>query len=276
MNLDRWMSSIIFSFGVFCRASVEAAPQEKKSAVGVPLQLNVGMMEYHPFLIPDDDGPKGLIIEYTQDMLASLELPLTFQTVPINRSVEQLRNQQLDIMLVLYKTPDREKSVLYAQEPLLHLGQGFCTAVPMELKPLHAGSRLAYVRGTVIPKALQGMTQFPVAGDRAQERMLQMLHKGRVDAVHSPMPGVLVLAAQHANIQVALHCYEIKNTRLPVYLGFSKGLPTALKRKLEIMQQKRIAKEDFDTFVKRRFMSQGFTYPPVTFIESSQLPQAPD
>jgi ABC-type amino acid transport substrate-binding protein len=236
--------------------------------------LNVGMMDFHPFFIPDGDEPSGLVIDYTKEMLASLQRPLVFHKVPVNRATEQLRNQHLDIMLVLYKTAEREKSVLYAEQPLLHLGQGFCTQVPIAEKPLSASSRLAYMRGTVIPDALRGMALVPVTGERAQERMLQMLNKERVDAVHSPMPGILVLASRHAKIEMALHCYEIRNTRMPVHIGFSSGLAPELRKKLESMQQKRIAQEDFDSFVKHRLASQGLIYPPVVFIDDAQLPPA--
>jgi ABC-type amino acid transport substrate-binding protein len=263
MMHGRWKNTLLV---VFCFLS--------RVADSAPQPLNVGMMEYHPFLIHDGDEPKGLIIDYTREMLASLQRPIVFHKVPVNRAAEQLRNHHLDIMLVLYKTEAREKSVLYADEPLLHLGQGFCTHQPLEKKPLTSSSRLAYVRGTVIPASLHGMSEFPVTGDRTQERMLQMLNKGRVDAVHSPMPGVLILAAQNAKLNIALYCYEIKDTRLPVYIAFSSSLEPALRKKLESMQKKRLAEEDFDSFVKRRLTSQGLVYPPVTLIEASQLPPA--
>lgn len=234
--------------------------------------LRVGMIEYDPLVIYHDKEPEGLVFEYARGILQNAGLPLSYHSVSVNRSIEQLKNHNLDMTLSLYKTREREKFIQFSKKPLLHLSNGFCTRVPIQQKPLTMASRLAYVRGIALPTALTGLVKFPVSGENTRQRMLQMMLKDRVDAVQSLMPELMILAAHTAKMELTQHCYEIKNSRKPIYFAFSKSLAGPIRRKLDEGLQKKLQEEDFDSFVKRRFVEAGIGQPKVQIIDPAQLP----
>jgi len=238
-------------------------------------RLDVGLIEFVPLVSYDNMQPDGLIFEYAHDILLSANLPLNYHLVSIARSLEQLRSNHLDLVLTLFKAPEREVYTRYSSQPLLWLNSGFCTITDIRKKSLSLSTRLVHVRGTVLPPALQTLVLVPVSGDNAQLRMLQMLLKGRVDAIYSPKPEVIMLAAYQAKIAAPLTCYELKNSRMPVYLGFSKGLTATLVQKIEVALQKKIQTEDFDAFLRRRMIEAGTTPPAVELIAPSELPRRP-
>ncbi len=234
--------------------------------------LNVGLIEFIPLVTFTNQEPGGLIFEYTQDVLQAANLPLRYHLVSINRSLEQLRGHHLDLVLTLFKTADREPFVRFSDQPVFTFASGFCTNVELQSKPLTVKSRLVHVRGTVIPPALRHLELLPVTGDKAQIRMLQMLIKGRVQAIYSPHPEILIMAAHQSQIKTSLVCYEIKNSRMPIYLGFSKSLPLPIVRKMEEALQKKRLTETFDAFLRRRLSETGITPPTIQIIDASELP----
>jgi hypothetical protein len=85
------------------------------------------------------------------------------------------------------------------------------------------------------------------------------------------MPGLMVLAAHRAKMNINLNCYELKHSRQPVYLGFSKSVRKDIRIKMEEALQKKLQAEDFEGFMKRRFQESGIKYPVVEVIDPSQL-----
>lgn len=234
--------------------------------------LNVGLIEFMPLVTFTNQVPGGLIFEYAQDILKAADLPLKYHLVSINRSLEQLRGHDLDLVLTLFKTPERESYVKFSAQPMLSFGSGFCTNAAFQKKPLNLNNRLVHVRGTVIPPPLQKLELVPVTGENAQIRMLQMLTKGRVQAVYSPHPEILIMAAHQAHIKATLSCYEIRNHRMPLYLGYSRDLPLSLVQKMENALQKKLQAESFDGFLKRRMIESGLNPPVIHLIDASDLP----
>lgn len=234
--------------------------------------LNVGLIEFIPLVTFTNHEPGGFIFDYAQDILRAADLPLKYHLLSINRSLEQLRGHHLDLVLTLFKTADREVYVRFSAQPMLLFGSGFCTNAAYQKKPLSPTSRLVHVRGTVIPPVLQKLELIPVTGEKAQIRMLQMLTKGRVQAAYSPHPEILIMAAHQAQIKATLSCYEIRNHRMPIYLGYSRTLPLPLVQKMENALQKKLQTESFENFLKRRMIERGIDPPIIHAIDVSDLP----
>lgn len=237
--------------------------------------LDVGLIEFVPLVTFTNQEPGGPIFEYAQDILRAADLPLKFHLLSINRSLEQLRSHHIDLVLTLFKTKEREAYVRFSAQPLLTFNSGFCTNGDYQKKPLDLTSRLAHVRGTVIPPALQKLELIPVTGENAQIRMLQMLIKGRVQAIYSPQPEIFIMAAHQAQIKISLTCYEISKSRMPIYFGYSRDLPQHLLEKLENAFQKKLSAEDFDAFLKRRLVEAGIKPPLIHDIDVSYLLPTP-
>jgi hypothetical protein len=234
--------------------------------------LNIGIIEFIPLMTFANNEPGGLIFEYAQDIIRAAELTPRYHLVSINRSLEQLRGDHLDLVLTLFKTPERESFIRFSSLPILSFGSGFCTNAAFQKKPLNLSSRLVHVRGTVIPPELRKLELVPVTGEKAQIRMLQMLIKGRVQAVYSPQPEILIMAAHQAMIKAELSCYELKDHRMPVYLGYSRKLPLALVQKLESALQQKLQIESFEGFLRKRMIERGISPPIIHMIDASDLP----
>jgi ABC-type amino acid transport substrate-binding protein len=253
------------SLGLDARSATNPGPGEARKA------LHAALIDYYPLMSFRNNQPEGLIFEYVDDILRSAGMPLQYSGVSINRAVELLRTRQVDVVVSLYKTAERSKFVRYSQKPLLALPDGVCTLSPLRQKALSSQSRLGYVQGTVVPQELQFMVQSPVSGENSQLRMLQMMEKGRLDAIHSPMPAVMILAAHLAGLNLKQYCYELKDYRRHVYLAFSKSTSREIVRKIDEALLKKIQTENFDSFMKRRFAETGIKHPEIERIDVAQL-----
>jgi hypothetical protein len=81
----------------------------------------------------------------------------------------------------------------------------------------------------------------------------------------------MILAAHHAGLNLKQYCYELKGQRRPVYLAFSKLVSKDVVRKIDEALQKKVQAEDFDTFMKRRFIESGIQNPGIEVIDVAQL-----
>ncbi|MDQ3232751.1 MAG: transporter substrate-binding domain-containing protein [Pseudobdellovibrionaceae bacterium] len=237
--------------------------------------LRVGWFGYDPLVIYKEAEPGGPLFDYAKRILEHAGMTPQYHEVSIKRSLEELRNKRLDMVLTLFKTPERESFVHFSERPLLSVGSGFCARFDIRKKPLKVSSRLAHVSGTVIPVALKGMVQLPVSGNDAQIRMLQLMQTGRVDLIYNPKPEILIVAARLAHISIKLHCYELKNSKMPIYFGFSRDLPIEITQRIEESLKKALQKESFDQYLKKRWAKAGIAYPSVSLIGPSHLPARP-
>jgi polar amino acid transport system substrate-binding protein len=237
--------------------------------------IEVGLIEFSPLVTQGSEiSPEGPLFDYAHQILLSAGVSPQYREVSINRSLEQLRNQRLDIVLTLFKSKEREAFVRFSKEPLLWVTNGFCTKEDVRKKPLTAASRLAHVRGTLIPTVLSSLEPIPVNTEKAQVRMLQMLMRNRVDAIYSPKPQVIMLAAQIAQITTPLYCYELKADPVAIYFGFSKKMDDGLVQRIENALHKALHQEDFDNYLKKRLSGSIFRVDELQTIDPSALPPA--
>jgi hypothetical protein len=115
------------------------------------------------------------------------------------------------------------------------------------------------------------MIQTPVSGEKAQERMLQMLMKGRVDLIQAPMPEVMIFAAHRVGYPIQLFCYELKGTRIPVFVAFAKSVSRTIVSKFDAALQRKIAVEDFERYRQRRFEELGIRTQELEVLDPSEF-----
>jgi ABC-type amino acid transport substrate-binding protein len=234
--------------------------------------LNVGVIEYLPLVSFESNKPEGPLFQYAQGFLKGLDQPLNFEEVSINRALVQLKSQQLDVVLTLFKDAQRESQIAFSKYPLLSVSAGFCMLKNRHESPLRSSSVIAHVQGTLIPKEIRGLTLLAVSGGKVQLRMLQMLQKGRVAAIYSPKPEVLILANAQARMGLNLICYEIRNTRQAIYLGYAKGLSQALTERIDEALHQKLLEESFDSFLRRHLQETGLAQPHIEIIPPEVLP----
>lgn len=252
--IARFSLLLLILLGSFAR--VKAAQLEKQ----LP-SIRVGLIEFSPLVSFDQDKPSGPLFDYAMEIFQNAGFKFSFQQVSINRSLEELKANNLDLVLTLFKSPEREAYVQFSQKPLLISAMGVCSLDDLDSKILDKTTRVAHIRGTIIAKSLQGLQLFPVNGEKSQLRMLQMLIKKRVDLIYSPKPEVILLTALDAGISQTLHCYNLKDVRLPIHIGFSKQLLPEHRARLDQSLKAMIEKEDFDVYLQKRLMKMGVSSP---------------
>lgn len=233
--------------------------------------LEVGVIEFMPIASYENAGAEGPLVDYANGVFADAGFTPHYQEVSINRSLEQLKNHRLDLVLSLFRTPERAAYINYSSEPVLHTGTGFCTLIPIEKKPITRRTRLAHVRGTILPLPLQKLSLFPVIGEKAQIRMLQMMQKNRVDAAFSPKPEIISYTARQTGVKDQLYCYELKNTQTPIYFGYSRGLSADLVQRLNSSLEKRLKLESFDNYFRRVIEKAGFATPEIRIFDPDEI-----
>lgn len=253
--------------GIVCLLSMSPASAKEQQR-----PLHVGVIEYFPLVSFESNKPKGPLIQYVQGFLKNLDQPLNFEDVSINRALVQLKSKQLDVVLTLFKDSQRETQIAFSKYPLLSVSAGFCMLKNRHESPLRSSSVMAHVQGTPIPKEIRGLQLLAVSGGKVQLRMLQMLQKGRVAAIYSPKPEILILANVQARMGLNLICYEIRNTRQAIYLGYAKGLPQAITGRIDEALHQKLLEEDFDSFLRRHLQETGLAHPNIEIIPPELMP----
>jgi hypothetical protein len=233
--------------------------------------LKIGLIEFNSLATIEGQEPEGLIVEYVRDILQAANLPLQYHSVSIGRSLEQLHTNRLDLVLMLIRTPERASYTRYSRFPLLFLKAGICTKTEIQKQALTPASRVAHVRGALVPPALRGLKRLPVSGKNSQLRMIQMLAKNRVDAIFSLKPEGILLAAHQAGIDTPLHCYELKNIQMAMHLGFAWNLPAEIVQKLDDALLKKLQIESFDSFLQRRMTESGIAVQALETIDPTEF-----
>lgn len=86
-------------------------------AAGVRLRL--ATLEYPPYIINTTQGASGLTVEIVRSVFARMHQPVAIEFFPISRGQSMLRDGSVDGFFSIKKTPEREKSYLFPQQPLM-------------------------------------------------------------------------------------------------------------------------------------------------------------
>ncbi len=86
-------------------------------AENLPWQL--ATLEYPPYIINTDQGPQGLTVEVVRTAFARMGQPVKIDTYPIARGQQMLLKGAADGFFSIKKTPEREKTMLFAKKTLM-------------------------------------------------------------------------------------------------------------------------------------------------------------
>ncbi|QJB56425.1 transporter substrate-binding domain-containing protein [Pseudodesulfovibrio sp. zrk46] len=103
--------AIVLCLASLCCVHVVLAPsawaQDSK-----PVRL-VGF-DYPPFYQDEDGVLDGIAVELGKQLFARLEMQMSLSVFPLKRSLEMLENGEADATLILIKTPERSKYLLFS------------------------------------------------------------------------------------------------------------------------------------------------------------------
>ena len=108
------MDNLIFKRNVRLRIDLT---QEERAWISKHPRIRVhNEMDWPPFNYNERSTPKGLSIDYMNLVAESVGLKVDYISGPTwNRFLEMIRNKDLDVILNIVKTPEREEYILYTQ-----------------------------------------------------------------------------------------------------------------------------------------------------------------
>lgn len=81
--------------------------------------IQIATLEYPPFIYSENDQVKGPISEKVRDVFQELGINVIIKIYPIARGLFMVTKGDADAYFSLKKTPEREKQLLFTNEPLI-------------------------------------------------------------------------------------------------------------------------------------------------------------
>jgi polar amino acid transport system substrate-binding protein len=96
-------SILLFSFQIFAQQQT----------------IRIATLEYPPFIYSDGNQVKGSIVEKVMDIFSRLGVAVIINIYPIARGLLMVNNGDIDAYFSLKRTPERERDLLFTNEPLI-------------------------------------------------------------------------------------------------------------------------------------------------------------
>lgn len=82
-------------------------------------KIVIATLEYPPFIYSDNNQAKGPIVDKVRYIFNQLGVDVTIKIYPIARGLLMVKNGEVDAYFSLKKTPEREKDLLFTNEPII-------------------------------------------------------------------------------------------------------------------------------------------------------------
>ena len=194
------------------------------TSLGQVQPLRVGVIDFHPFVKVSERSARGPLVDYGGRLIQSAGYKPIWVPVSISRSLNLLENGQLDAVLTLFKTEERQKQADFSEKPIFRTRSGVCSVAGQIQFPPRKKLRIAHVMGTPLPESFDQHISQGVRSHQAQVRMLHLLAKGRVDIIYSPQPSLFHALNDPKASKIKLECLEFKDLERSIYMAFSKTL----------------------------------------------------
>ena len=196
------------------------------SVKGETLKVGLGELDYPPFYYVEDNVLTGAAIEIAEATADRAGYQLSYQRVPWKRLQSMLRIGSLDMVILYFKTAEREKDVIYTDKP--HIYENSSVVMPKGLKVefdgnIHSlvGHELIYVRGYSHGTEFDSSQTLSKHTVNNENELLKRITRGR------PFLGVgnkpaLLMYAQKLGLQDKIEFLEPPFDRGKNYMAFSK------------------------------------------------------
>jgi len=191
------------------------------------LKVGIGLINYPPYYFEQDGVMHGAVFDISQHIADKLGHTLVFEKLPWPRIQLYLRQGSIDMLMLYFKTPEREKSVIYTDTPHIydtsylfikkgadiHYNGNFNSMLDY-----HFGHVRGYSHGIEYDNASQITKQ--LAGEEKQ--LIRMLLNDRID-VAVGNKAVIGLHAREEGGFDKLFFLTPPIDKAPAYFAFSKA-----------------------------------------------------
>lgn len=221
------------------------------------LKVGVGSINYPPYYFEENGRLTGAAIEISQHIAARLSHTLVFEQYPWPRVQSYLRNGNIDLVILYFKTPARQEFAIYTDTPHIYDSsylvkkKGAAISFDGDLASLGDyvfGSVRGYAYGDDYDNAHQLRKQ--KVGDERQ--LIRILLHGRVDlAVGSK--AVISAHAKTAGVLDDLVFLRPAIEIAPAYFAFSKANADSTKLAQEFTAEIRkfVSTQEYQQILKK-------------------------
>lgn len=225
--------------------------------------LRVGYFDLPPHTpIAGQADSQGAAIAYFDRIAARMQLDeVSYQGYPLPRLLMMLERGQLDMALILAKTPEREGYLAYPAQP-------FVVVQPVLLVPqLHPLQRVDSVEQLLSLRlgAWQDGYRSPMLRDpRLQlqtltssnvvRQSLEMIAGGRLEAFYHPDDLAVRYQLQQLQMQARIRLLPLPEQEMPLYSAFSRPAASVYLQRYERAQAEVAAQQGYGAFFAERLL----------------------
>lgn len=230
-------SLIVFAFCLAlwlspCNAAADQTTTQIQSSSRTSLRVGYFQFPPHVYSLPDKEVT-GAAIELLRDHIApAMGIEIQFVgPFPLPRLLNDFAQRNLDAILVLSRTAERESVFTYPPTPFWQMQPGLVLQAASALASLEPpdqlnGMRIAYVRGAWLPdffKKTNAHFEFNT-GEAATDLNMHKLANGRVDAVLGPDKCALNCSILHNGMNGQVKIIDLPGETSPIYTVFAKNM----------------------------------------------------
>ncbi|WP_409523981.1 substrate-binding periplasmic protein [Nitrincola sp. MINF-07-Sa-05] len=195
------------------------------------LRVGLGELDYPPFYFMEDGRFKGAAVEIAEHLAGQLGHQLVYKRYPWARVQNALEFGDLDMMILYFKTPEREQSVVYTDIPHLnesshlfvHNGSDIDLSSTLDnLQDKVFGHVRGYSHGDVYDNH-QHLRKHLVPDER---HLIRTLIVGGIDIAVGNRPAILMVAEMEG-LEDQIAFLDTPIDIGPNFLAFSRALSDA-------------------------------------------------
>ncbi len=201
--------------------------------------LRVGYFNVAPHAMPGPAGrPQGVAVAYF-DLIAK-EMPVAdieFVLLPLNRLLVELKNNHVDMALLLARNAEREAQFVYPAEAFCMTKPSIAVSAAIPLKKIRSVDELLLLAFHETPENYRSaimqdhrLNITPLAGDDFTRRCYAMILNGRIDACYQPDHYPIQFEAMREAFASKIKILYLPDPPIGLYSVFSKtAAPRYLK-----------------------------------------------
>lgn len=196
--------------------------------------LRVGYFNIAPHAYFDGASHWGAAIEFFARVTREMNVTsVEFTAYPQSRLLLALERGQIDAILFLAQTPERDKMFAYAATPYAFVESGIAVRMASPLKEVKGvndllGLSIGTTQDGLLTPIMRapGLNLVPVPNVEANVGNLKKLSLDRIDAFYQPDLNVIRYEAKRLGMDAQLRFLRLPEKATPIYTVFSKSAAT--------------------------------------------------
>jgi polar amino acid transport system substrate-binding protein len=225
--------------------------------------LRVGYFDLPPHTpLPGQADTEGAAIAYFAKIAERMQLDaVSYQRYPLSRLLQMLQRDQLDMALILAKTPERETMLVYPAQPFVVVQPLLLVAREHPLQRVESVEQLLPLRlgawqdGYRSPMLRDPRLQLQtLSSSNVLNQSLEMLQAGRLEAFYYPDDLAVRYQVQHLSMQDSIRLLPLPREHMQLYSAFSRAAAGRYLQRYERAQAEVAAQQGYAAFFSEHLL----------------------